>query len=86
MPKTIEDYCHRIGRTGRAGAEGTATSLLTNDDSEIMYDLKKMLLATNNHCPPELMNHEAALRDPKSMFLTNDMSKNGKKITLLKEK
>ena len=31
MPKTIEDYVHRIGRTGRAGASGTAVSFLSSD-------------------------------------------------------
>ena len=31
MPKTIEDYVHRIGRTGRAGAQGTAVSFFTCD-------------------------------------------------------
>lgn len=40
MSKTIEDYIHRIGRTGRAGKSGTAISFLTANDSEIFYDLK----------------------------------------------
>ena len=31
MPNTIEDYVHRIGRTGRAGARGVAVSFLTCD-------------------------------------------------------
>ena len=31
MPNTIEDYVHRIGRTGRAGAVGTAVSFFTCD-------------------------------------------------------
>ena len=29
MPKTIEDYTHRIGRTGRAGKKGKAISFVT---------------------------------------------------------
>jgi len=60
MPKTIEDYTHRIGRTGRAGESGLATSLLMNEDTDIMYDLKAMLVNTNNHVPPELAKHPAA--------------------------
>jgi ATP-dependent RNA helicase DDX5/DBP2 len=32
MPKTIEDYVHRIGRTGRAGAYGTAITLFAEDE------------------------------------------------------
>ena len=31
MPNTIEDYIHRIGRTGRAGATGTAVSFFSCD-------------------------------------------------------
>ena len=31
MPKAIEDYVHRIGRTGRAGAHGTSISLFASD-------------------------------------------------------
>lgn len=43
MPGTIEDYTHRIGRTGRAGKSGVATTLLTVNDSAVFYDLKNML-------------------------------------------
>ncbi|XP_068904203.1 probable ATP-dependent RNA helicase DDX23 [Tenebrio molitor] len=58
MAKTIEDYTHRIGRTGRAGKSGIAISFCTNDDSALFYDLKQMLLSSPvSTCPPELMNH-----------------------------
>ena len=43
MAKTIEDYTHRIGRTGRAGKAGVAVSFLTKDDSGVYYDLKQVL-------------------------------------------
>jgi len=68
MPTDIRDYCHRIGRTGRAGLMGVATSFLCKDDTEIMYELKKMLLKTGNSCPTELMQHEAAMRNPNAPF------------------
>ena len=64
LPKTIEDYTHRIGRTGRAGMEGLATSFLTADDTDIMYDLKKMLNDSNMLIPPELANHPNAQYKP----------------------
>ena len=44
MAKTIEDYTHRIGRTGRAGKSGIAVSFLTQDDSSVFYDLKQVSL------------------------------------------
>ena len=39
----LQDYTHRIGRTGRAGKKGYATTFLTNDDSAVFYDLVQML-------------------------------------------
>ena len=41
---------HQTCRTGRAGASGLATSFLTNEDAEIMYDLKQMLVGMNSCC------------------------------------
>ena len=43
MAKTIEDYTHRIGRTGRAGKTGIAVTFLTKDDSSTFYDLKQVV-------------------------------------------
>lgn len=60
VPKNIQDYTHRIGRTGRAGKRGLAVSLLTMEDTDIMYDLKQMLLSTNSIVPRELEHAEAA--------------------------
>jgi len=65
MAKTIEDYTHRIGRTGRAGKHGTAISFLTKDDSPLFYDLKQLLLTSPvSTCPPELTNHPDAQHKP----------------------
>ncbi|HZL84597.1 MAG TPA: DEAD/DEAH box helicase, partial [Candidatus Krumholzibacteria bacterium] len=36
LPHVAEDYVHRIGRTGRAGAEGEAVSFVTHDDRPLM--------------------------------------------------
>jgi len=57
-------YTHRIGRTGRAGESGLATSLLTSDDTDIMYDLKAQLTKTNNAVPNELRDHPSAQVKP----------------------
>jgi len=42
-PDTIDDYIHRIGRTGRAGWKGIATTFLTLDNKSLFADLKKLL-------------------------------------------
>jgi len=64
LPHTIENYTHRIGRTGRAGRKGTAVSFLTSDDRDIMYELKELLIESKNHVPDALANHEAACVKP----------------------
>ena len=42
MAKNIEDYTHRIGRTGRAGKTGVAVTFLTKEDAGVFYDLKEV--------------------------------------------
>ncbi|KAF3772249.1 DEAD-box ATP-dependent RNA helicase 21 [Nymphaea thermarum] len=64
MPNNIEMYTHRIGRTGRAGKTGVATTFLTFGDSEVFYDLKQMLVQSNSPVPPELARHEASKFKP----------------------
>ncbi|CAA7271780.1 unnamed protein product [Cyclocybe aegerita] len=61
MANTIEAYVHRIGRTGRAGKMGVAITFLTNDDDEVMYDLRQEISKSPvSKVPPELAKHEAA--------------------------
>lgn len=44
MPRQIEDYIHRIGRTGRGGSSGVAYSLFNRgDDARLAHDLIKVL-------------------------------------------
>ena len=43
MPNTIEDYVHRIGRTGRAGAKGQSYSFITHKEAGLTRDLIKIL-------------------------------------------
>lgn len=43
LPKTMEDYVHRIGRTGRAGATGQATSFFTDRDLFLVAQIKKAI-------------------------------------------
>ncbi|EGN95415.1 hypothetical protein SERLA73DRAFT_162301 [Serpula lacrymans var. lacrymans S7.3] len=61
MAGTIEAYVHRIGRTGRAGKQGTSITFLTNDDDEVMYDLKQEISKSPvSKVPMELAKHESA--------------------------
>ncbi len=43
VPFNAEDYVHRIGRTGRAGASGLAVTLVSPSDTRLMSDLEKLL-------------------------------------------
>ena len=42
-PTVPEDYVHRIGRTGRAGQEGLATSLVSADEQDLVKGIEKLL-------------------------------------------
>jgi ATP-dependent RNA helicase RhlE len=43
LPYNAEDYVHRIGRTGRAGAKGDAISLHTDKDERLLVDIEKLI-------------------------------------------
>ena len=43
LPYNAEDYVHRIGRTGRAGASGDAISLCTDKDARLLADIEKLI-------------------------------------------
>ncbi len=43
LPHNAEDYVHRIGRTGRAGASGEAISLMTEDEARYLKDIEKLI-------------------------------------------
>eukprot|EP01043_Picozoa_sp_COSAG02_P033142 COSAG02_NODE_2250_length_9367_cov_14.048009_2_plen_88_part_00 len=60
MPEEIENYVHRIGRTGRCGKTGVATTFINkSQDETILRDLKLLLKEARQRIPPVL----AALED-----------------------
>lgn len=60
MPKEIENYVHRIGRTGRCGRTGVATTFVNkNQEETILLDLKALLLEANQNVPPFLQQIDA---------------------------
>jgi ATP-dependent RNA helicase DDX23/PRP28 len=64
-PTAIELYTHRIGRTGRAGRQGLATSLVTADDAEVFYELNQFLSKSHNKTlAEEFAQHESTLYPP----------------------
>merc|ERR1711971_292348 len=57
MPKEIEDYIHRIGRTGRCGKTGVATTFININVPEItLYDLLGLLIEAKQKIPPILQS------------------------------
>ncbi|MFT4546760.1 MAG: ATP-dependent RNA helicase RhlE [Verrucomicrobiales bacterium] len=52
LPNVPEDYVHRIGRTGRAGEEGAALSLVSADERGLLRDIEKVL---NKQIPVEVI-------------------------------
>ncbi|CAG8532139.1 3577_t:CDS:10 [Diversispora eburnea] len=66
MPKEIENYVHRIGRTGRSGKTGVATTFINMNCSEqILLDLKHLLKEAKQRVPPVLEVLEDPLKDLK---------------------
>ena len=46
LPYSAEDYVHRIGRTGRAGASGDAISIFSDKDERLLVDIEKLIKQT----------------------------------------
>jgi superfamily II DNA/RNA helicase len=46
LPYNAEDYVHRIGRTGRAGATGDALSVFSDKDERLLVDIEKLIKQT----------------------------------------
>ena len=53
LPNVPEDYVHRIGRTGRAGATGEAVSLVCVDEFKLLADIEKLI---NRRLPQEIID------------------------------
>jgi ATP-dependent RNA helicase RhlE len=43
LPNVPEDYVHRIGRTGRAGSNGEASSLVCIDEHKLLHDIERLI-------------------------------------------
>ncbi|KAJ5234478.1 ATP-dependent RNA helicase dbp3 [Penicillium citrinum] len=86
FPLTVEDYVHRIGRTGRAGAEGHAITLFTEQDKALAGGLVNVLKAANQHVPEDLMKFGTTVKKKQhdaygAFFKDVDTDKKATKIT-----
>ena len=64
LPNVPEDYVHRIGRTGRAGATGVAVSLVSPDEAGYLKDIEKLLRKPIPRAPLPNFNVIAAKAEP----------------------
>lgn len=62
LPSDIDDYVHRIGRTGRAGNTGVSTAFFNRGNKNIVRDLVELLREANQEIPNwlETVAHESA--------------------------
>ncbi|CAK7222073.1 RNA-dependent ATPase [Sporothrix eucalyptigena] len=86
FPLTIEDYVHRIGRTGRAGKEGRAITLFTEHDKAHSGSLINVLKGANQEVPEDLLKFGTTVKKKQhgtygAFFKDVDMSQKGTKIT-----
>jgi len=66
LPNVSEDYVHRIGRTGRAGATGLAVSLVSADEIKLLQDIERLI---NKELDRKLIDGFEPVHDvPPSMF------------------
>jgi ATP-dependent RNA helicase RhlE len=65
LPNVPEDYVHRIGRTGRAGASGIALSLVAQDETGLLRDIERTIRKTITRLPlPEISAPPPPVRRP----------------------
>merc|ERR1719384_2701937 len=62
FPLTIEDYVHRIGRTGRAGREGTAHTFFQQCDKLRAGELVKVLKDANQEVPAAMNDFDLSIK------------------------
>jgi translation initiation factor 4A len=56
LPTQMDNYIHRIGRSGRYGRKGTAINLLCNDDTRLMKEIESYYKITVENLPEDLSN------------------------------
>ncbi|CCF57215.1 hypothetical protein KAFR_0C02220 [Kazachstania africana CBS 2517] len=86
FPLTVEDYVHRIGRTGRAGQTGVAHTLFTEQEKHLAGALVNVLNGANQPVPEDLIKFGTHTKKKEhgaygAFYKDVDMTKKPKKIT-----
>jgi ATP-dependent RNA helicase RhlE len=78
VPFNAEDYVHRIGRTGRAGASGLAVSFVASSDVRLVTDIEKLLKTKIELEPLEFdedrprISEQGRINDGRRMYRESD--------------
>ena len=82
IPNISETYVHRIGRTGRAGAKGTALSFCDNDERVFLRDIQKLIgiqIPVIHEHPYQLANTAPTIAPPKQQQPARQHNSDSKK-------
>jgi ATP-dependent RNA helicase RhlE len=74
LPYNAEDYVHRIGRTGRAGASGDAISLFAPNEEKLLIEIEKLTRQTMERGTLDLPRAEGARRTSLSSSKSESVS------------
>ncbi len=74
LPNVAEDYVHRIGRTGRAGLEGEASSLVCVDEYKLLADIERLI---KREIPEEVVPGFVPDRNAKPEPIQNGQNRGG---------
>ena len=83
VPFNAEDYVHRIGRTGRAGASGLAVSFVASSDQRLVADIEKLIKTKIELEPMEFeedrprISEQGRINDGRRMYRENGDSGEG---------
>ena len=77
LPGDIDDYVHRIGRTGRAGNVGKATSFFSDKNINIRKDLVEILREANQEVPAWLEQMGSSMGVGRPTFARGGVSYSG---------
>ena len=71
LPKNIDDYIHRIGRTGRCGKKGNAISFYTDNNKGILKDLIRVLNEVKANIPNWMLENSQQVYNDKIRKFNN---------------